>query len=253
MKNNLEYKNGHKTSSFSQFLWSAKDRPSSSVDFVKISQVFRFCSLVKESKKTDYEKCLEIWKSLSTEQQKFVTPRGRYIDSPKLSIRHLENNESGFAEIYDFKGDKTEGFLILAIRQDCQGKGIGTKILNKILKKAKKEGFEKIIYKTDPENKSSQKLIKKITNYDVDKKGQYEWVIDLGTRSSSSNIKNDKVVEEDEMDTSMLNPSAPMDNLGNSDSFATGDFRFPCIIGGFQRRNHTKKKRKTSKKKKTHP
>lgn len=98
---------------------------------------------------------------------------------------------------------------------------------------------------------SSQKLIKKIKNYDVDKKGQYEWVIDLGTRSSSSKIKNDKVVEEDEMDTSMLNPSAPMDNLGNSDSFATGDFRFPCIIGGFQRRNHTRKKRKTSKKKKT--
>lgn len=236
MKNNLEYKNGHKTSSFSQFLSSDKDRPSSSVDFVKISQISRFCSLVKESKKSDYEKCLEIWKSLSKEQQKFVTPRGRYIDSPKLSIRHLENDESGFAEIYDFNGDKTEGFLIIAIRRDCQGKGIGTKILNKILKKAKKEGFEKIIYKTDPENKSSQKLIKKLTNYDVDKKGQYEWVIDLGTSSSSSKIKNHKVVEEDEMDTSMLNPGAPMDNLGNSDSFATGDFRIPTVLGPIQRR-----------------
>ena len=163
----------------------------------------------------------------------------------------MENDESGFAEIYDFNGDKTEGFLILAIRQDCQGKGIGTKILNKILKKAKKDGFEKIIYKTDPENKSSQKLIKKITNYNVDKKEQYEWVIDLGTSSSSSKIKNVKVVEEDEMDTSMLNPGAPMDNLGNSDSFATGDFRFPCVIGGFQKRNHERKKKKTSKKKKT--
>ena len=83
---------------------------------MKIFQIFRFCSLLKESKKTDYEKCLEIWKSLSPEQQKFVAPRGKYIDSPKLSIRHLENDESGFAEIYDFNGDKTEGFLILAIR-----------------------------------------------------------------------------------------------------------------------------------------
>ena len=73
-----------------------------------------------------------------------------------------------------------------------------------------------------------------------------------GTRSSLFDVSNDKIVEEDEMDTSMLNPSAPMDNLGNSDSFATGDFRFPCIIGGFQRRNHARKKRKTSKKKKTH-
>ena len=219
---------------------------------MKIYQVFRFCSLLKESKKTDYEKCLEIWKSLSPEQQKFVTPRGRYIDSPKLSIRHLENDESGFAEIYDFNGDKTEGFLIIAIRQDCQGKGIGTKILNKIFKKAKKDGFEKLIYKTDPENKSSQKLIKKITNYDVDKKGQYKWEINLGTRSSSSELRNDKAVEEDEMDTSMLNPSAPMDNLGNSDSFATGDFRFPYIIGGIQKRNGTQKKKKTSKNKKTH-
>ena len=155
----------------------------------------------------------------------------------------MENDESGFAEIYDFNGDKTEGFLILAIRQDCQGKGIGTKILNKILKKAKKDGFEKILYNTDPENKSSQKLIKKITNYDVDKKGQYEWVIDLGTRSSSSKIKNDKVVEEDEMDTSMLNPGAPMDNLGNSDSFATGDFRIPTVLGSIQKRRKNKSKK----------
>ena len=112
--------------------------------------------------------------------------------------------------------------------------------------------IEKIIYKTDPENKSSQKLIKKITNYDVDKKGQYKWEINLGTRSSSSELRNDKAVEEDEMDTSMLNPSAPMDNLGNSDSFATGDFRFPYIIGGIQKRNGTQKKKKTSKNKKTH-
>jgi predicted acetyltransferase len=219
---------------------------------VKIFQIFRFCSLLKESKKTDYEKCLEIWKSLSPEQQKFVTPRGKYIDSPKLSIRHLENDESGFAEIYDFNGDKKEGFLILAIRQDCQGKGIGTKILNKILKKAEKDGFEKIIYKTDPENISSQKLIKKITNYDVNKKGQYEWEINLGTHSSLFDDSNDKIVEEDEMNVSMLNPSAPMDNLGNGDSFATGDFRFPYIIGGIQKRNGTQKKKKKSKKKKTH-
>lgn len=87
-------------------------------------------------------------------------------------------------------------------------------------------------------------IIKKITNYDVDKKGQYEWVIDLGTSSSSSKIKNDRVVEEDEMDTSMLNPGAPMDNLGNSDSFATGDFRIPTVLGPVQRRKNGKSKKK---------
>lgn len=74
----------------------------------------------------------------------------------------------------------------------------------------------------------------------------------VGTQSSLFNVSNDKVVEEDEMDTSMLNPSAPMDNLGNSDSFATGDFRFPYIIGGIQKRNGSQKKKKKSKKKKTH-
>ena len=74
----------------------------------------------------------------------------------------------------------------------------------------------------------------------------------VGTQSSLFNASNDKVVEEDEMDVSMLNPSAPMDNLGNSDSFATGDFRFPCVIGSVQRRNGTSKKKKKLKKKKTH-
>lgn len=43
-------------------------------------------------------------------------------------------------------------------------------------------------------------------------------------------------VEEDEMSVSMLSPEAPMDNLECSDTFATGDFRIPTVLGKIQRR-----------------
>ena len=70
----------------------------------------------------------------------------------------------------------------------------------------------------------------------------------LTKTSSKRSIKtNDKIVEEDEMSVSMLNPDAPIDNLECSDSFATGDFRFPTTIGPFQRRKITKKKKKSTK------
>ena len=58
--------------------------------------------------------------------------------------------------------------------------------------------------------------------------------------SDSSPKRSDKKmvrrVEEDEMSVSMLSPEAPMDNLECSDSFATGDFRFPTVLGKIQRR-----------------
>ena len=67
------------------------------------------------------------------------------------------------------------------------------------------------------------------------------------TASKRLNKKIDKIVEEDEMDVSMLNPGAPMDNLDCSDSLATGDFRLPTILGSIQKRRTDRKKKKTSK------
>lgn len=58
--------------------------------------------------------------------------------------------------------------------------------------------------------------------------------------SDSSPKRSDKKkvrrVEEDEMNVSMLSPEAPVDNLECSDSFATGDFRLPTVLGKIQRR-----------------
>ena len=62
--------------------------------------------------------------------------------------------------------------------------------------------------------------------------------------SDSSPKRSDKKivrrVEEDEMSVSMLSPEAPMDNLECSDTFATGDFRFPTVFGKIQRRRKKK-------------
>jgi hypothetical protein len=46
----------------------------------------------------------------------------------------------------------------------------------------------------------------------------------------------DKIVDEEEMSVSMLNPGAPIDNLECGDTYATGDFRIPTIIGKVQKR-----------------
>lgn len=69
------------------------------------------------------------------------------------------------------------------------------------------------------------------------------------TASKRLNKKNDKIVEEDEMDVSTLNPGAPMDNLECSDSFATGDFRFPALLQPFQKRKRISKRKKSTKNK----
>lgn len=67
--------------------------------------------------------------------------------------------------------------------------------------------------------------------------------------SKRLNVSKDKIIEEDEMEVSMLNPSAPMDNLGNSDSFATGDFRFPTLLQPIQKRKSSTKRKKSTKNK----
>ena len=60
------------------------------------------------------------------------------------------------------------------------------------------------------------------------------------TSPKRSDKKKVRRVEEDEMNVSMLSPSAPMDTLECSDSFATGDFRFPSVLGKIQRRRKKK-------------
>ena len=55
----------------------------------------------------------------------------------------------------------------------------------------------------------------------------------LPKRSDKKKVRR---VEEDEMNVSMLSPEAPVDNLECSDSFATGDFRLPTVLGKIQRR-----------------
>jgi GNAT superfamily N-acetyltransferase len=135
--------------------------------------------------KTDYERALEVYNSLSPQQKLFVAPKGRFVDSPSLVYRHLAPKDTGFVEMYKFHPDKDEAFITLAVRPDNQGKGIGKYLIQKAIEEAKaREDINSVIYRADNANTVSDKLgaktgkLKKktpdFTEYKIDTETQYK-------------------------------------------------------------------------------
>lgn len=159
--------------------------------------------------KTDFERVLEIYNSLSPEQKLFVAPRGRFIDSPSLIYRHLAPGNAGFVEMYKFPPNKDKAFITLAVRPDKQGKGIGKHLIQKAIEEAKlREDINSIIYKVDNDNTSSLKLgegVGKLKNKNTD---STEYAIDTETQYKVSPEKKDlikRIIEayKDKYDTDL--------------------------------------------------
>ena len=131
------------------------------IRIARLGNAFRINFNMKSDKhsKTDYERVLEIYNSLSPEQKMFVAPRGRFVDSPNLLYRLLADKDKGFVELYKLPSEKNKAFLTVAVSPDAQGKGIGKQLVQKAIEEAKlRRDIESIIYKVDNGNVASSKL-----------------------------------------------------------------------------------------------
>lgn len=106
-----------------------------------------------------------IYDSLPEEQKKLVAPRGRFVDSPNLQLRVLNDDKTGFAEAYKLiGGPKNSAFVTLALSPKAQGSGKGTELLQQLISRANATNVNKLIYRLDSSNKASRALIHKFVD-----------------------------------------------------------------------------------------
>ena len=101
-----------------------------------------------------YKDSLSVYDSLPDNEKVLVAPRGRFVDSPALLIRI--SNKKGFCEIYKFNGDPSIGFITIAVSPKYRHMGIADKLLNEAIRKAKKKGVTKLIYRVEKTNNPSK-------------------------------------------------------------------------------------------------
>ena len=124
----------------------------------------------KDKDFVDYDEAKNLYDALSRKEQKFVSPNGKYKDSPKLVFRLGEydgDNLIGFIDVYYFPKEKKslsdvdelindvsssesfngrDGFITMAVDPKYRGKGIAKKLLTSAAKKAKKQKIMSIMY-----------------------------------------------------------------------------------------------------------
>lgn len=126
-----------------------------------------------------YQQILDIYNSLPEKEQKYIAPRGKFVDSPNLVYRNVINNK-GFAELYAIANGKA--FITLAVRPEAQGKGLGKVLLADAINAAKaNKDIKSIVYKADNSNTASHKLISGLTSPTVSGNDFTEW--ELNTES----------------------------------------------------------------------
>lgn len=126
-----------------------------------------------------YQQVLDIYNSLPEKEQKYIAPRGKFVDSPNLVYRKVMDNK-GFAELYDMANGKA--FITLAVRPEAQGKGLGKALLVDAIRAAKaNKDIKSIVYKADNSNTASHKLISGLTSPTVSGNDFTEW--ELNTES----------------------------------------------------------------------
>lgn len=101
-----------------------------------------------------YKDSLSVYDSLPDNEKVLVAPRGGFVDSPALLVRI--SNKKGFCEIYKFNGDPSIGFITIAVSPKYRHMGIADKFLNEAIRKAKKKGVNKLIYRVEKTNNPSK-------------------------------------------------------------------------------------------------
>lgn len=111
-----------------------------------------------------YNDVKRIYDALPEEQKRLVAPDGNFIDSPFTIIRELDKDKKGFIEVYptDFNNVANgEGGLAVAVLPEAQGTGVGTELLAKVIDKAKRQRFKRLLYRVRKDNEKSLALVHK--------------------------------------------------------------------------------------------
>lgn len=108
-----------------------------------------------------YSNAKAVYDSLSDEDKKFVSPNGRFVDSPSLAYRYIHKSGkdvAGFVDCYKYNGKSTtSAFIVYAVTAKYRGKGISRILLNKAVSGCKALGYKKLIYKCEAKNIASSK------------------------------------------------------------------------------------------------
>lgn len=113
-----------------------------------------------------YTDSLDVYNSLSSTEKNYISPRGRYIDSPSLVFRHNEkegNETIGFVEVYKIPNTYQEyqGSVVLAIKPKYRGSGVFGKLMDICINRMRVKGYHSLIYQVNKNNIASQKAIEK--------------------------------------------------------------------------------------------
>ena len=210
----------------------------------------------KDKDFVEYNEAKELYDKLSRKEQKFVSPNGKYKDSPKLVFRlgeHDKSNLIGFIDVYYFPKEKKsssdvdkliddisssksfdgrDGFITMAVDPKYRGKGIAKKLLTAAAKKAKKVGLDALTYEVEYKNKPSINFIQKFSS-----KFKNETPAPMGSSDSGTLIFRYRFEKDEDEMTSVILSTAPQGGaLECGDNYAPGDMRVPKVLGKIQRR-----------------
>lgn len=210
----------------------------------------------KDKDFVEYNEAKGLYDKLNRKEQKFVSPNGKYKDSPKLVFRLGEydnGNLIGFIDVYYFPTEKKsvsdvdeliddvsssksvdgrDGFITMAVDPSYRGKGIAKKLLAAAVKKAKKVGLDALTYEVEYKNKPSINFIQKFSN-----KFKNEPPTSKGNEDSGNLIFRYRFEkDEDEITSAILSTTPQGGALECGDNYASGDMRVPKVLGKVQKR-----------------
>lgn len=128
---------------------------------------------------SSYEDALSVYNSLPPESQQYLSHHDTYIDSPdNLLYRVVKKNKTGlplgFMDVYKHDGSKDNGFVVVGVRPEYQGKGIGSGLLQKAIEKAEARNMDNLVWGCMNYNAPSRKLALSVGGKKYKDIGDYE-------------------------------------------------------------------------------
>lgn len=114
-----------------------------------------------------YQDAKYIYDSLSDQEKNYMSPSGRFIDSPHLVYRYIHRESGqpvGMIECYPYNmKSKISVFMIYAVKKEYRGKGITGYMVNHMIQWLRSNtDFKKVIYRVDSNNQTSIRSAQKI-------------------------------------------------------------------------------------------